>query len=163
MEKALTRTDLLAAMIAERGRWDSLLDEIDVRRMDEPGVVGKWPVKLVIAHIMGWERWAAEQVRAVAREEQSTAGEFGVEVFDAMNEEFVAPYVATPPRDVRSESDEVFGNLLGSVELLESEQLDIRGYAPWSPEQTISEVVAESSFRHYPEHMEEIRTWLERS
>jgi hypothetical protein len=161
MDDHLTRTDLLASMMAERGLWDELLDEVGEHRMDEPDAVGRWPVKLVVAHVMGWERWAAEQVRAAARGEPPTTRESGPEVFDAMNEEFIAPYVEMAPGDVRAVSDDIFGNLLGSVELLAPEQLDIRGYARWSPNQTIGELVAESSFRHYPEHMEQIRAWLE--
>ncbi|MFL5758304.1 MAG: ClbS/DfsB family four-helix bundle protein [Thermomicrobiales bacterium] len=162
MEGPYTRTDLLAAMMGERGRWDALLDDIDARRMDEPGAIGTWSVKLVIAHIMGWERWATEQVRAAARGEPLITGTFGDEMFDAMNEEFVAPYFDGSPREVRAESDDVFRTLLGTVERLASDQLDVRDYAPWSPDQTISEVIAESTFKHYPEHMTKLREWMER-
>jgi hypothetical protein len=162
MQGAYTRTDLLAALMAERGRWDELLDEIDIRRMDQPEAIGQWSIKLVIAHVMGWERWAAEQAREVARGEPANPGDFAVLDFDAINERFVTPYRDRPPSEVRAESDEVFSNLVGSVERLTPEQLDVRGRAPWSPDQTIGQVVAESSFLHYPEHMEEIREWLER-
>ncbi len=162
MDETLTRTDLLAAMMAERGRWDSLLDEVDVRRMDEPGVVGTWSVKLVIAHVMGWERWAAEKVRTVAREDPDTASDFAGLDFDEINARFVAPYVGKTAEDVRAESDEIFANLLGSVERLTSEQLTEKGHAFWSPDPTVSDIVAECTFKHYQEHMPEMREWLER-
>jgi len=75
MGDQVTRTDLLAALIAGRASWDALLDEVGERRMEESGVVGSWSVKQVIAHITGWERWAAELARAFARGETWLAKE----------------------------------------------------------------------------------------
>jgi hypothetical protein len=161
MEGTYSRTDLLAAMIAERSRLDTLLDEIDVRRMDEPGALGAWSVKLAIAHIMGWERWGAELAREVARGEPETSSEFASLDFDEINARFVAPYIEKLPSDVRAESDDVFRNLLGSVERLTPEQLAEQGHAFWSPNPTVGEIVAECSFKHYQEHMPEIREWSE--
>jgi hypothetical protein len=138
-----------------------LLDEIDVRRMDEPGALGSWSVKLFIAHIMGWERWGAELVREVARGEPEASSEFAGLDFDKINATFVAPYIDRLPTNVRAESDEVFRNLLGSVERLTPEQLAEQGHAFWSPNPTVGEIVAECSFKHYQEHMPEIREWSE--
>jgi hypothetical protein len=162
MEGTYSRTDLLAAMIAERSRLDALLDEIDVRRMDEPGALGAWSVKLAIAHFMGWERWGAELVREVARGEPEASSEFEGLDFDEINARFVAPYIDKPSSNVRAESDDVFRNLLGSVERLTPDQLAEHGHAFWSPDPTVGEIVAECSFKHYQEHMPEIHEWLER-
>jgi hypothetical protein len=162
MEGTYSRTDLLSAMIAERGHWDTLLDEIDGRRMDEPGALGIWSIKLVIAHITGWERWAAELAREIARGEPTDSSEFGGLDFREINARFVAPYIDKAPTHVRAESDEVFRNLLGSVERLTPDQLAEQGHAFWSPDPSVSEIVAECSFKHYLEHMPEIRAWLER-
>jgi hypothetical protein len=158
----MSRTDLLAAMIAERGRWDALLDEVGERRMDEPGAVGTWSVKHVVAHITGWDRWAADLVRAVARGEQPTPPDQEEHDFDARNASTVSEFGDTSANDVRIESDSAFGNLLGSVELLTNEQLAQTGLAFWSPNDDISDIVAECSFKHYQEHGEQIRAWLER-
>jgi Protein of unknown function (DUF1706) len=162
MEETYSRTDLLGAMIAERGRWDTLLDEIDVRRMDEPGALGTWSVKLAIAHIIGWERWAAELACEVARGESSESSDFAGLDFDQINARFVAPYIEKQPSDVRAESDDVFRNLLGSVERLTPEQVAEQGHAFWSPDPTVGEIVAECSVKQYQEHMPEIRGWLDR-
>jgi hypothetical protein len=157
----MTRTDLLAAMIAERGRWDDLLDDVGDRRMEESGVVGSWSVKQVIAHITGWERWAAELARAFARDEPLTPHENEDHDFHARNASAVEEFGTGSPSEVRAASDEAFGNLLGSVELLTNDQLAEPGLAFWSETDDVGEIVAECSFKHYQEHSKQIRAWLE--
>jgi hypothetical protein len=159
----MSRTDLMAAMIAERGRWDALLDEVGERRMEEPGAVGSWSVKQVIAHIAGWDRWAAELVRAIARGEQPTPPENEEHDFSARNASAVDKFGQGSADQVRAASDDAFGNLLGSVELLTNEQLAQSGLAFWSAEDDVSDIVAGCSFKHYHGHGEQIRAWLEGS
>jgi Protein of unknown function (DUF1706) len=157
----MTRTDLLAAMIAERGRWDALLDEVGDRRMEESGVVGVWSVKQAIAHITGWDRWAAELVRAFARDEPLVPHESEEHDFHARNASAVEEFGNGLSSEVRAASDEAFGNLLGSVELLTNDQLAQKGLAFWSEHDDVSDIVAECSFKHYQEHGAQIREWLE--
>ena len=54
--------DLLAAMERERAKLDALLEGLTPARMVEPGVVGEWSVKDVMAHlrIARWLRRAAD-------------------------------------------------------------------------------------------------------
>jgi hypothetical protein len=159
----MTRTDLLAAMIAGRGRWDALLDDVGNRRMEEPGVVGTWSVKQVIAHITGWDRWAAELARAFARDEPLTPHEQEEHDFHARNDSAVDEFGNGSPSEVRTASDAAFGNLLGSVELLTNDQLAHTGLAFWSEHDDVSDIVAECSYKHYQEHGEKIRAWLEKN
>jgi hypothetical protein len=159
----MTRTDLLAAMIAERGRWDALLDEVGERRMEEVGAVGSWSVKQVIAHITGWDRWAAELVRAFARDEPITPPDKEEHDFHARNASAVGEFGQGSPSEVRLASDDAFGNLLGSVELLSNDQLAATGLAFWSDHDDVSDIVSECSFKHYEEHSKHIRAWLEKN
>jgi Protein of unknown function (DUF1706) len=162
MGSQVTRTDLLAALIAGRANWDALLDEVGERRMEESGVIGSWSVKQVIAHITGWDRWAAELARAFARGEPLTPHENEEHDFHARNASAVAEFGNGSPGEVRAASDEVFGNLLGSVELLNNDQLAQKGLAFWSELDDVGDIVAECSYKHYQEHGKQIRAWLER-
>jgi hypothetical protein len=36
-------------------RWRSALDAIGIDRMEEPGVMGEWSAKQLVAHVSGWQ------------------------------------------------------------------------------------------------------------
>jgi len=48
----------LEAAERERGKLDAVLASVTPERMVEPGVVGEWSVKDVLAHLHEWERMA---------------------------------------------------------------------------------------------------------
>jgi len=71
--RAMNKRELLGTMRAERERWEGLLVKVDPARLGEPGVEGVWSVKDLVAHMIGWERWAGGQLAARARGKAPTA------------------------------------------------------------------------------------------
>jgi hypothetical protein len=59
MDTPTTKAALLSAMETARREWDSLLSQVDEQALVEPGVEGVWSVKQIVAHIAGYEEWAA--------------------------------------------------------------------------------------------------------
>ena len=59
MDTPTTKAALLSAMETARREWDSLLSHVDEQALVEPGVEGVWSVKQIVAHIAGYEEWAA--------------------------------------------------------------------------------------------------------
>lgn len=63
----MTKAELLDAMRSGRARWEDLLAEVETGRMDEPGVVGAWSVRDVVAHVSAYERFIAAAILADLR------------------------------------------------------------------------------------------------
>jgi uncharacterized damage-inducible protein DinB len=54
-----TKVALLSAMETGRAEWDTMLSHIDAHALEEPCVEGVWSVKQIVAHIAGYEEYAA--------------------------------------------------------------------------------------------------------
>ena len=67
MPRPTNKTDLLAAMDRERSQVETVLDPLAPARMVQPGVVGEWSVKDVLAHLAEWEQMALGWYRAGLR------------------------------------------------------------------------------------------------
>src|SRR5712692_5489806 len=59
MDVPTTKSALLWAMETGRSEWETLLFQIDEQALLEPGVEGVWSVKEIVAHIAGYEEYAA--------------------------------------------------------------------------------------------------------
>jgi DinB family protein len=54
-KEAVSRETALARYDAEFDRWRSALDAVGMDRMDEPGVMGEWSARQLVAHLAGWQ------------------------------------------------------------------------------------------------------------
>ena len=67
MPRPTSIPDLLAAIEKERGALETLLEPLTPEEMTDPGVVGEWSVKDVLAHLIEWEQmvlgWHATGLR----------------------------------------------------------------------------------------------------
>ena len=52
----MTKAEFLDRLRSGRAEWDALIAQIDEAQMTEPGVVGDWSVKDIIAHVTWSER-----------------------------------------------------------------------------------------------------------
>ena len=59
-----SKNDLLATIDKERGALEVFLESLAPELMVEPGVVGEWPVKDVLAHLIEWEQMTLGWYRA---------------------------------------------------------------------------------------------------
>ena len=172
----MNKRELLETMRAERERWEGTLAEVDPARLEEPGVEGIWSVKDLVAHMIGWERWAGGQLAARTRGRRSTAVElYGrpkppeIEQwrdFDRFNAWTVEGFHDRTPADVLAESRAVFARLLATVEACPERDLtDRRSQYPgfeWNEGEPMAEAVAELSYRHWRLHAPSVRAWLDR-
>src|SRR5438874_10798182 len=63
-------TKRLARLIRETNtRLDLLVSQLNVAQMNQPGAVGVWSVKDVLAHVAFWEQYVVGILRAIARGE----------------------------------------------------------------------------------------------
>src|SRR3972149_1809130 len=113
----MNKSEFLTALIAERAEWDSLLAQIDEARMTEPGVVGEWSVKDMIAHITWFEREMVGVLRARAL--------VGSDLWNLPHDERNAAIFERnrhrPLSDVLAEAQQVFPQLVELVQSLDDQ------------------------------------------
>ena len=77
--QAVTNGAALAAVEREREWWESLLAEVGEARMTEPGTVGDWSFKDLVAHLFAWEAREMDRFEAALAGRPDPAALVGTE------------------------------------------------------------------------------------
>jgi hypothetical protein len=120
----------------------------------EPGVMGDWAVKDILAHVTTWEEEALKYLPLLIEGGRPpryvTYG--GI---DAFNDRMAAQKRGLSLSEVRRQLDEIHGRLVEFIRSAPADQL--RG------ETRFRRRLRLDTYGHYPEHAEAIRKWRDRS
>lgn len=157
-DAALRRIDV------EQAQWQETVAEVGEDRMDEPGPMGDWTFRDLVAHLTGWRSYSVARLEAVARGEAdaplpwppvlTTDDEINAWIRDTAARQSLA--------DVLADYDATFGRLRAVVEALPDDTLADAGATPWMNGASIGEaIVSGRYFDHWhEEHEPEVRAWL---
>lgn len=151
-------TQLAALIRATNTELELLILQLSVAQMNQPGAVGSWSVKDVLAHIAFWERYAANVVRA-ARHGQLP--QLDVEdLTESRNASVVAQYYLTPLGAVIAGWHAAREELLEQIEWLSEADLNDPQRFPWNEGRSLLDRIAANSYAHEREHIDQIRAWM---
>jgi hypothetical protein len=160
-QQPMTGPKLVGILQTERTRWNALLAQVSLERMDVPGVEGEWSVKEMVAHLMWYEQAIVEGAQQALQTGKFTRRRPEGVGLDEMNARIAREAHARPVADVLAEADTVFGQLLKQIATVPPEMLNdprLLGLpddmVPWMG-------VANNSYAHYREHEPALRAWLE--
>ena len=141
-------------------RLERLIAPLSVEQMNEPGAVGIWSVKDVLAHIAFWERYLVRLFQAIAAgETPELAAEDHTET---RNASVVAQYYLRPISAVLAEWYQAREELIDQLEDLSPEDLHDPERFPWNDGEPLIRRIADNSYAHEQEHIEQIQSWLAR-
>jgi muconolactone delta-isomerase len=153
----MTRTNLIDELRTVRQAWDLVLGGLESDALVQPGAVGDWSAKDVVAHVTWSERETAGMLRARAL--------VGSELWrlpeEARNAAVYEENRDRPVQDILSESAVVHGELLAVLEgIPEAELLGAAWFralpGDWPPYRVVEVNVTE----HYRHHLADLRRWL---
>jgi uncharacterized damage-inducible protein DinB len=156
----MDKSTLIQSLQTGRIQWEALLAQIPEERMLEPGAEGTWSVKDTLAHVL----WSEREVMEAFRARDFTGGsELWNLPLNERNQRVVEEQRGRPLQEIRDEERRVYLQLFEVVQTLDEEDLTdprrFRGmpesWVPW-------QIIAGSTFQHYPEHMASLRAWLQR-
>ncbi len=163
MNNHLTTAQLLETMRTARSNWEALLAQIGEARFTEPGVVGDWSLKDIIAHITYFETWATNCLMAIRRGEPLPQPEYKGLSVDEENALIYERQRSLPLADVLRDSQISFQRSIASVQGLRDEDLyDLEFTRASGAGWTLFDLVEGDTFGHYNEHMVSVRAWLDR-
>jgi hypothetical protein len=159
----MTGPKLAGILQTERTRWNALLAQVSLDRLDVPGVEGAWSVKQLVAHLTWYEQAIVEGAEQALRTGTFTRRRPEGVGMDEMNARIAQEAHAKPAADVLAEADAVFGQLLELIAVVpqkllnDPKQLGLPvDMVPWMG-------VANNSYAHYREHEPALRAWLAHS
>lgn len=160
----------LARLVRERDKFELLVNHVGfARRMTLKGVVGKWSVKDILAHILAYEQYMADRLVEILQGESyapcktQTAldaflDEYGYPDFgsplldeDAPNAWVIEKYTNVSLEDVITQEMNAFLSIVSSLEKIPEDVIN---------QHNLYERVANNTYKHYREHIRDIRHWL---
>src|SRR5688500_14398731 len=157
----ITRAKVVQAIKQGRAEWEATLAEVGRERMEQPGVEGEWTVKDIVAHNMWNER---EMVRMVSDHAlmPSESDRLWMMSNDERNEELYRVFKDRPLDELLDEDHKVHSQLMDAMENLNDADMVDPGRFPGMPDDWVPwEIIAGCTFNHYPDHIKDIRAWLE--
>ena len=143
-----------------RGRheWRSLLEQVGVERMADPGLAGAWSGKDIVAHMAWFEREMVDLItqRALVGSDfwQLPPDERNAAIHQRNKDRDLAQVVA--------EEAQAYAQLVDAVEALSDQDLvDASRFRDMPADWVPWEIVADNSYAHYIQHTPGIRRWLE--
>ena len=143
-----------------------MLAEVGEMRMVRPGVAGDWSMKDIVAHVTAYERGLVEWLEAASRGESVRFADFDHPDVDYRNALIFSGNCSRSLQEVLLESARAFQRLLKLVEALLEEELTDPDQTEWfvrprwNESRPLWECIADDSYRHYQQHLPDIRAWL---
>jgi uncharacterized protein (TIGR03083 family) len=158
MTDRMSVAELIALIRATSTRMELLLAQLSVAEINQPGAVGVWSVKDVLAHIAFWERYTVNMLQSIAR--GKTPDLLADDATERSNASVVAQYYQRPLAAVIADWQQAREDLLEALEDLDHEELNDPDRFAWSAGRSLLDRIAGNSFDHEQEHIEQIRAWM---
>jgi uncharacterized damage-inducible protein DinB len=150
--------ELTALIRTTSTQLELLISRLNVADMNQPGAVGIWSVKDVLAHIAFWERHAVDVLRAARRGEAPRLD--AEDETESRNASVVAQYYLAPLSAVVAGWHDAREELLEEIQDISDADLNDPRRFPWSQGRTLLDRIAEDSYAHEQEHIDQIRSWM---
>jgi uncharacterized damage-inducible protein DinB len=150
----------LAALIRTTSRqFELLISRLSVAQMNQPGAVGIWSVKDVLAHVAFWDRHAVDILRAAKRGETPPLAL--EDQTESRNASVVAQYYLAPLSAVMAGWNDAREELLEELQNISDADLNDPYRFPWSQGRTLLDRIADNSYAHEQDHIDQIRSWMQ--
>jgi hypothetical protein len=151
MSRPATKNELLKAIEIERNALEQLLAELSPEQMVEPGIVGNWSVKDVLAHLVEWEqmllRWHAAGLKG--KLPMIPSEEFNWAQLPQLNQQIYEKHRNQPLAGIQKEFNTSFKKILKTIQNLPEEDLFSRGRYAWTKNNTLGAYFISNTSSHY--------------
>src|SRR5258708_17053084 len=159
MKVIVDQAEILRRLNHEYQRFRDILTVLSPEQIETPGVVGDWSIKDVIAHFIIHEQFALLELGHARRDERFTLDESGAAT---MNDFAVATGRAQSLSELLHLWDLSYIQMVEAVQSLSDSDFDPSGPVVQALDDTIDGALANNTYDHYAEHLDQIFTWLER-
>lgn len=151
MPRPTSKTDLLLAIEQERGALEALLETLTPEQMVEPGAVGDWSAKDVLAHLVEWEQMVLSWYRAGLRGEipELPAPGYKWNQTPQLNQMIYEKHRDRLLSDVMEQFNDSHQEILGVIKALPDEELFTVGRYAWTQKNTMGAYFVSATSSHY--------------
>jgi hypothetical protein len=161
MTRFQKKEELLAAIQSEHRRLESNISDLSLAQLCQPGVIGSWSVKDILAHLTEWEQmflgWYQTGVSGVVP--QTPAPDLTWGQLDILNQRIYEKYKNASWETVWTNFQASYQTFLGRVTNMSQEELFTAGRYAWLGKHCVADGIAPNSCNHYLWAKTAIRKW----
>ena len=159
MPRPTSKQELLAAIERERGVLETTLENLTPEQTTEPGIVGDWSVKDVLAHLIEWEQMCLGWYKAGLRGEVPPlpAPGFKWNQTPELNQKIYEEYCHLPLDEILKRFHSSHNEILAVIQELSNENLFTPGQFTWTKKNTLGTYMVSATSSHYHWANTEIR------
>lgn len=151
MPRPATKHALLETMETERNTLEQLLAGVSPEQMTEPGIVGEWSVKDVLAHLLEWEqmvlRWHSAGLKG--KVPITPSEEFNWAQLPQLNRQIFEKHRDRPLADIQKDFQSSFKKVWKTIQGLSEKDLFTRGQYAWTKNNTLGAYFVSCTSSHY--------------
>ena len=157
MDTPSTVSQLLQTIQQARNEWNALLEPVNQSKMTQPGVVGKWSLKDIIAHIT----WHECEMVGLIKAHALVGSELWNLPTDDRNAAIYEEVRDQPLSQVLEESTQYYAQLIEVLPSLSDEDLvEPSGFPGMPPDWQPWVVIAQNTYEHYEQHIPDVQRWI---
>lgn len=158
MEDRLSKQQVLQRLHTEHDRLQATLAQLTPDRLTQPGAVGVWSVKDVLAHLVYWNRFPVNEVEAALQGNPMIYPDFSSG--DEENAAAVAVYTDRSWDEVRTDFETTYHAIIQTIEGLDESQFTADSPLEMALGETIHGTFNNNTYDHYALHEAQIRIWM---
>jgi hypothetical protein len=155
----MNKQELIAALKKSRQEFIKSIENIPEEDIQKPGVVGEWSIKDLLAHLNLWEAELIKLLWQVQQETKPTTAHFENKNVDTLNQVWYQENQERPLEMIMSDFRGIRSQTIRRVEAFHEMDLTNPKRYPWLKNQPLWKWIADDSFDHEAEHLEQIKKW----
>jgi hypothetical protein len=160
--KQVSKSQLLKDIQAEHSRLERCISALEPEQMIQPGIVGDWSVKDVLAHLAAWEQLFLEWYRTGLQNNDSATPPVGMsrKAMDALNREIYQNNCQRDLDNILSAFHSSYLETLTTIDAIPEEAIFSPGRFSWTGRFTLADYIAGNTCNHYAWARAQIRKHL---
>ncbi len=156
----MTKEELLDILDKSREEFMDSIDELSDETLEQPGVVGEWSIKDLMVHLSLWEAELIKLLWQARQGQKPTTIHFMPATDDEINARWYEETRERPLDRVLDDFEAVRRQTIRRVGSFSEKDLNDTQRYPWQKGVPLWKWIANDSFEHEKEHLEQIKTWL---
>jgi hypothetical protein len=151
MAKQTSKLQLLKDIQTERRRLEKSLSTLSNDEMTQPGIVGEWSVKDILAHLVAWEEFLLDWYQAGIQNRIPSKAPVGMsrKAMDALNRDIYEMNCQRSLDDVLTTFRLSFQNVLSAIEAMPDEEIFAHSRFSWTGRLSLADYIAGNTCNHY--------------
>jgi len=158
-----SKEEIIEEVLVERRRLEKNLSALTPEQMVEPGVVGEWSVKDIMAHLTAWEKMFLGWYNTGSRGEVPEVPALGYDWsnYHLLNQKISEGNKDRSLQDVQEEFESHYQHTLGCIREIPEEEWFVLGLYEWMEDRVrIVRYIQANTGDHYRWAKNAIRKWL---